>query len=51
VVVEPTTAPTFTNGRYAIDDPLAAKDADEERVILFNLCGHGYFALASHEGS
>ena len=35
--------------RVAIDEALAAKEASEERVILFNLCGHGHFDLASYE--
>jgi tryptophan synthase beta chain len=35
--------------RVAIDEALAAKEAGEERVILFNLCGHGHFDLAAYE--
>jgi tryptophan synthase beta chain len=35
--------------RVAIDEALAAKEAGEARVILFNLCGHGHFDLASYE--
>ena len=31
--------------RAAIDEALAAKEAGEARVILFNLSGHGYFDL------
>jgi tryptophan synthase beta chain len=32
-----------------IDEALAARDAGEERVILFNLCGHGHFDLAAYD--
>jgi len=35
--------------RAAIDEALVAKEAGEARVILFNLCGHGHFDLASYE--
>ncbi len=35
--------------RAAIDEALAAKEAGEARVILFNLCGHGHFDLAAYE--
>ena len=35
--------------RVAIDEALAAKEAGEARVILFNLCGHGHFDLAAYE--
>jgi tryptophan synthase beta chain len=35
--------------RVAIDEALAAKEAGESRVILFNLCGHGHFDLSSYE--
>jgi tryptophan synthase beta chain len=35
--------------RVAIDEALAAKEAGESRVILFNLCGHGHFDLAAYE--
>ena len=31
--------------RVAIDEALAAKEAGEAKVILFNLCGHGHFDL------
>ena len=31
--------------RVAIDEALDAKARGEERVILFNLCGHGHFDL------
>jgi tryptophan synthase beta chain len=33
----------------AIDDALQAREADEERVILFNLCGHGHFDMSAYE--
>ena len=35
--------------RVAIDEALAAKESGEAKVILFNLCGHGHFDLASYE--
>jgi tryptophan synthase beta chain len=35
--------------RAAIDEALDAKEKGEERVILFNLCGHGHFDLAAFE--
>ena len=35
--------------RAAIDEALDAKAKGEERVILFNLSGHGHFDLASYE--
>jgi tryptophan synthase beta chain len=35
--------------RVTIDEALAAKEAGEARVILFNLCGHGHFDLAAYE--
>jgi tryptophan synthase beta chain len=33
----------------AIDEALAARAADEERVVLFNLCGHGHFDISAYE--
>lgn len=33
----------------AIDEALAAKEAGEERVILFNLSGHGFFDLSAYD--
>jgi tryptophan synthase beta chain len=33
----------------AIDEALAAKEAGEERVILFNLCGHGHFDMLAYD--
>ena len=35
--------------KVAIDEALAAREAGEARVILFNLCGHGHFDLAAYE--
>ncbi|MEX0756011.1 MAG: TrpB-like pyridoxal phosphate-dependent enzyme [Actinomycetota bacterium] len=33
----------------AIDEAVAARDAGQERVILFNLCGHGHFDMAAYD--
>jgi len=35
--------------KVAIDQALEAKEAGEERVILFNLCGHGHFDLSAYD--
>jgi tryptophan synthase beta chain len=35
--------------RAAIDEALAAKEAGEERVILFNLSGHGHLDLSAYD--
>src|SRR3954463_4856053 len=35
--------------RTAIDEALAAREAGEERVILFGLSGHGHFDLAAYD--
>jgi tryptophan synthase beta chain len=35
--------------RAAIDEAIRARDEDQERVILFNLCGHGLLDLASYD--
>jgi tryptophan synthase beta chain len=35
--------------RAAIDEAVAAREADEERVILFNLCGHGHFDMSAYD--
>ncbi len=35
--------------KVAIDEAVAARDAGESKVILFNLCGHGHFDLAAYE--
>jgi tryptophan synthase beta chain len=35
--------------RAAIDEAEAAKEAGEERVILFNLSGHGHFDMQAYD--
>ena len=35
--------------RAAIEEAQAAKEAGEERTILFGLCGHGHFDLAAYD--
>ena len=35
--------------RVAVDEALEAKEAGEERVILFNLSGHGHFDMAAYD--
>ena len=35
--------------RAVIEEGLAAREAGEERVILFNLCGHGHFDLSAYD--
>jgi len=35
--------------RVAIDEALAAKEANEPRVILFNLSGHGHFDMSAYD--
>lgn len=35
--------------KATIDLALEAKEADEEKTILFNLCGHGHFDFAAYE--
>ena len=35
--------------RAAIDEAIAAREADEESVILFNLCGHGHFDMQAYD--
>jgi len=35
--------------RAVIDEALAAKEADEERVLLFNFCGHGLLDLSAYD--
>ena len=35
--------------RVAIDEALAAKEAGEDKTVLFNLSGHGHFDLAAYE--
>ncbi len=35
--------------RVAIDEALAAKEAGEEKVIVFNLSGHGHFDMSAYD--
>jgi tryptophan synthase beta chain len=35
--------------RAVIEEAEAAREAGEERVILFNLCGHGHFDMSAYE--
>jgi tryptophan synthase beta chain len=35
--------------RVAIDEALAARESGQQRVILFNLSGHGHFDLSAYE--
>src|SRR4051794_16270826 len=35
--------------RATVEEALAAREAGEERVILFGLCGHGNFDLAAYD--
>jgi tryptophan synthase beta chain len=35
--------------RAVIDEALAAKELGEERVLLFNFCGHGFLDLAAYD--
>ena len=35
--------------RAAVDEALAAKEAGQQRVILFNLSGHGHFDMAAYD--
>jgi tryptophan synthase beta chain len=35
--------------RAAIDEALEAREAGEQRVILFNLSGHGFFDMAAYD--
>ena len=35
--------------RAVLDEAEAAKQAGEERVILFNLCGHGHFDMSAYD--
>jgi len=43
-------APEATHGiATALREAKAAKESGEAKVILFNLCGHGHFDLASYE--
>jgi tryptophan synthase beta chain len=43
-------APETTHAiRGAVDEALAAKEAGEKRVILFNCSGHGHFDMAAYD--
>ncbi|MCU0270172.1 MAG: TrpB-like pyridoxal phosphate-dependent enzyme [Acidimicrobiales bacterium] len=43
-------APEAAHGiAKVIDEALAAKESGEERVILFNYCGHGHLDLAAYD--
>ena len=43
-------APESAHGlRAAIDEAVAARDAGEERVIVVNLSGHGYFDMQAYD--
>jgi tryptophan synthase beta chain len=35
--------------RGAIDEAIAAREAGEAKVILFNLCGHGHFDMQAYD--
>jgi tryptophan synthase beta chain len=35
--------------RAAIDEALAAKETGQEKVILFNFCGHGFLDLSAYD--
>ena len=35
--------------KVAIDEAIAAREAGQPKVILFNLCGHGHFDLSAYE--
>jgi tryptophan synthase beta chain len=35
--------------RAAVDEALAARETGQERVILFNYCGHGFLDLAAYD--
>ena len=35
--------------RAVVEEALAAREAGEERVILFGLCGHGNFDLSAYD--
>jgi tryptophan synthase beta chain len=43
-------APEAAHGiRAAIDEALACKERGEEKVILFNYCGHGFLDLSAYD--
>jgi tryptophan synthase beta chain len=35
--------------RAVMDEAEAAREAGQERVILFNLCGHGHFDMSAYD--
>ena len=35
--------------RAVIDEAVAAREAGEDKVILFNLCGHGHFDMQAYD--
>jgi tryptophan synthase beta chain len=35
--------------RAVIDEAIAAREAGEEKVIMFNLCGHGHFDMQAYD--
>jgi tryptophan synthase beta chain len=35
--------------RGAIDEAIAAREAGQQKVILFNLCGHGHFDMQAYD--
>jgi tryptophan synthase beta chain len=35
--------------RAVVDEAIEAREAGEERVILFNLSGHGFFDLQAYD--
>ena len=35
--------------RAVIDEAIKAREAGEEKVILFNLCGHGHFDMQAYD--
>lgn len=35
--------------RYVIDEALKCRETGEEKVILFNLCGHGHFDMGAYD--
>ena len=35
--------------RGAIEEAIEAREAGQERVILFNLCGHGHFDMQAYD--
>src|SRR5205807_9109032 len=35
--------------RAVIDEAVSAREAGQEKVILFNLCGHGHFDMQAYD--